>query len=64
MAFENTAEIWSWNVNGANLVIQKNALQEFINEYKPQILCLNNTKIDSEKLDKIQLYNKVKKGYA
>ena len=36
--------IFSWNVNGLRAVIRKGALQSFINEYRPDILCLQETK--------------------
>ena len=36
--------IFSWNVNGLRAVIKKGALQNFINEYRPDILCLQETK--------------------
>ena len=37
-------KIFSWNVNGLRAVIRKGALQEFIDKYKPDILCLQETK--------------------
>ena len=36
--------IFSWNVNGLRAVIRKGALNKFIEEYKPDILCLQETK--------------------
>lgn len=36
--------IYSWNVNGLRAVINKGALQKFIAEEKPDILCLQETK--------------------
>ena len=36
--------IFSWNVNGLRAVIRKGALQRFIEEYQPDILCLQETK--------------------
>ncbi len=36
--------IYSWNVNGLRAVIRKGALQEFIKEQHPDILCLQETK--------------------
>ena len=36
--------IFSWNVNGIRAVIRKGALQKFIEEYEPDILCLQETK--------------------
>ena len=37
-------KIFSWNVNGLRAVIRKGALGEFIEEYQPDILCLQETK--------------------
>ena len=37
-------KIFSWNVNGLRAVIRKGALQEFIDKYQPDILCLQETK--------------------
>ena len=36
--------IFSWNVNGIRAVIRKGAIQSFVNEYSPDILCLQETK--------------------
>ncbi len=37
-------KLYSWNVNGIRAVINKGAFQAFINEYRPDILCLQETK--------------------
>ena len=37
-------KIFSWNVNGIRAVLRKKALQSFIDEYQPDILCLQETK--------------------
>lgn len=37
-------KIFSWNVNGLRAVINKGALQEFIKECQPDILCIQETK--------------------
>ena len=37
-------KIYSWNVNGLRAVINKGALQKFIEEENPDILCLQETK--------------------
>lgn len=37
-------KIYSWNVNGLRAVLRKGALQKFINEFQPDILCLQETK--------------------
>ena len=42
----NVANIWSWNVNGCSAMIEKGKLVDFIQKTNPDILCLNETKID------------------
>ena len=37
-------KIFSWNINGIRAVLKKGALQSFISEYQPDILCLQETK--------------------
>ena len=37
-------KIFSWNVNGIRAVLRKGALQDFVAEYQPDILCLQETK--------------------
>ena len=37
-------KIYSWNVNGLRAVLRKGALQSFIDECRPDILCLQETK--------------------
>jgi len=37
-------KIYSWNVNGIRAVINKGALQKFVSEHEPDILCLQETK--------------------
>jgi exodeoxyribonuclease-3 len=37
-------KIYSWNVNGIRAVVRKGALQEFIANERPDILCLQETK--------------------
>lgn len=41
---EDMLKIFSWNVNGLRAVIRKGALQDFINAYDPDILCIQETK--------------------
>lgn len=42
-------KLFSWNVNGIRAVLKKGALQTFIENYNPDILCLQETK--AEKLE-------------
>lgn len=37
-------KIYSWNVNGLRAIINKGALQEFVNQEQPDILCVQETK--------------------
>lgn len=37
-------KLYSWNVNGIRAVIKKGALQKFVAEHQPDILCLQETK--------------------
>jgi len=39
-------KIAMWNVNGIRSVLNKNALHNFINQFAPDILCINETKIN------------------
>lgn len=40
--------IFSWNVNGIRAVIRKEALQNFLRDHNPDILCLQETKAKRE----------------
>ena len=66
-------KIISWNVNGIRAIIRKKKLQELINNENPDILCLNEIKINepikNEVIDKKFKYAywnfpKHKKGYS
>jgi len=35
-----------WNVNGIRAIMRKNQLVPFLEEIKPDFLCINETKID------------------
>lgn len=36
--------LFSWNVNGIRAILNKGALQDFIKQYQPDILCIQETK--------------------
>ncbi len=67
---EKVYKIFSWNVNGIRAVIRKNALQEFIRDYSPDILCLQETKAKREQSpidfdDYEEIWNSAKRlGYS
>ena len=44
-------KIYSWNVNGIRAVYKKGALQAFIKEHDPDILCLQETKAEREQIE-------------
>ncbi len=39
-------KIYSWNVNGIRAVVRKEALQKFLADHQPDILCLQETKAE------------------
>lgn len=64
-------KIYSWNVNGIRAVVRKGAIQEFINNHQPDILCLQETKaeqgqaeIDLTEYEEYWNSSKAKKGYS
>lgn len=63
-------KLYSWNVNGIRSVINKGALQSFIDKEQPDILCLQETKAERGQVvfDLPQyhehFYSAAKKGYS
>ena len=63
-------KLYSWNVNGIRAVLNKGALQSFITEHDPDILCLQETKAERGQfeLDLPQyhehFYSALKNGYS
>lgn len=63
-------KLYSWNVNGIRAVLNKGALQDFLQKHDPDILCLQETKAsrDQFELDLPQyhehFFSAVKKGYS
>ena len=66
-------KIISWNVNSLRSLLKKSYLYDLLNEEKPDIICLNETKtvtditdIEFIKTDYNMYYNhsKIKKGYS
>ncbi|MDO4611655.1 MAG: exodeoxyribonuclease III [Candidatus Saccharibacteria bacterium] len=43
--------IFSWNVNGLRAVLRKGALQSFLEQEKPDVLCLQEVKAKPEQVD-------------
>ena len=48
---EDMLKIFSWNVNGLRAVLRKGALQKFLEEYQPDVLCLQEIKAKPEQID-------------
>ena len=63
-------KLYSWNVNGIRAVLTKGALQSFITEHDPDILCLQETKASRDQFEvdfpqyHEHFFSVVKKGYS
>lgn len=63
-------KLYSWNVNGIRAVLSKGALQQFIADHDPDILCLQETKAERGQVEidlpqyEEHFYSAVKKGYS
>ena len=44
-------KLYSWNVNGIRAVLKKGSFQQFMEEHKPDILCLQEVKAKEEQAD-------------
>jgi len=53
--------IYSWNVNGIRAVLKSGKLRQFLEEAQPHCLCLNETKIDAESLQRDRIVEQVAK---
>ncbi len=65
-----TMKLYSWNVNGIRAVLNKGALQQFIEQHDPDILCLQETKAERGQFEidlpqyEEHFFSAVKKGYS
>ena len=63
-------KLYSWNVNGIRAVVKKGALQDFVTQYDPDIICLQETKAERGQAEidfpqYTEYWNSaVKKGYS
>ena len=63
-------KIFSWNVNGIRAVLKKGLFQPFLDSYRPDIVCLQETKAERGQFeidlpDYREYWNSaVKKGYS
>lgn len=60
---KDVIKISSWNINGLRSVLNKNEIDNYVNKDKPDILCLNETKVDKEALDSEQIGKRMPKDY-
>ena len=74
---DQPVSIYSWNVAGLRAILKKDNFKEFLTKENPDILCLNETKIDDDLIlknnfdqilgkDYLAYFNccKIKKGYS
>ena len=47
---KNKARIYTWNINGLNAVMGRGDLEKFLKQEDPDVLCLNETKMDESKI--------------
>ena len=70
LMYMKNIKILSWNVNGLRAVIRKGEFQKFIKKYKPDIVCLQETKAHREQVvidlpEYEEFWNSAeKKGYS
>ena len=57
----DTIRLFAWNVNGIRAVLKSGELKSFIDKARPQILCLNETKIDDDTLTKDGIMQEIEK---
>lgn len=61
---DGKASIWNFNVNGLNAILSKKGeFQGFVEKAKPDILCLNESKTDLEKITQKGFYKIIPDGY-
>lgn len=48
---DGKVNIWHWNINGINAVMNKGMLQHFLDTADPDIVSFNEIKIDDQKIE-------------
>ena len=56
-------KIIHWNINGLRPLLKRKELDDLIKEEDPDIICFNETKIDNEVIEKLNLKNLFNKTY-
>ena len=59
----SSSKIWSWNVNGLRPILIGDEFDNFMRSAKPDVLCLNETKITDETLVKDELREIITKWF-
>ena len=70
LCYTRAMKLYSWNVNGIRAVLNKGALQKFLAEHQPDVLCLQETKASRDQFEidvpdyEEYWFSAVKKGYS
>ena len=56
-------KIWCWNVNGIRAVLKNGTFTNFLEQHNPEVLCLNETKIDEIALGREGIKQKLAKWF-
>lgn len=51
----HSIKISTWNINGIRAILKKGSLKNYINHFSPEILCLNEIRIDEASLSKLNI---------
>ena len=60
---DGKARLFSWNINGLNAVTEKGLLQDFIDKFAPDVLCLQETKSDLQKISQKGIWKEFAENY-
>ena len=55
--------IWCWNVNGIRATLTNGGFERFMDSAKPDILCLNETKIDEDAIVRAKVKEQIAKWF-
>lgn len=50
--FPEFVKLYAWNVNGANRVMQDQTMQKFLDQFKPDLFCISESKADPFKIER------------
>ena len=52
-----------WNINGIRSTLNNSTFENFMEKAKPDVLCLNETKVDEEALEKEEIKKYVSRWF-